>query len=147
MNNDRGLGLAGLILAIAYGWHAQQLQVASAGTGAIGPGAFPTLLAIGLAIASLYFMVKPDADQKWPAIKVFVEILSVFIALIAFVLVLELVGFILAAALVIAFLAWRMGGSIKPSAVVGAAAAVTMFVLFNYGLELSLPAGSLWGMD
>lgn len=147
MNNDRGLGLAGLVLAIAYGWHAQELQVASAGVGAIGPSAFPTLLAIGLAIASLYFMVKPDADQKWPAVKVFVEILSVLLALIAFVLVLELIGFILSAALVIAFLAWRMGSAIKPSAVVGAAAAVTMFVLFNYGLELSLPAGALWGMN
>lgn len=147
MNNDRGLGLAGLILAIAYGWQAQQLQVASAGVGAIGPGAFPTLLAVGLAIASIYFMVRPDADQKWPAMKVFVEIFSVFFALIAFVLVLEIVGFIVAAGVVIAFLAWRMGASIKPSAAVGAAAAVTMFVLFNYGLELSMPAGSLWGMN
>lgn len=147
MNNDRGLGLAGLILAVAYGWHAQKLQVASAGVGAIGPGAFPTLLAIGLAIASLYFMVKPDADQKWPAMRTFAEIIGVFVALVVFVLILESVGFIIAAGLVIWFLSWRMGAAIKSSALVGAATAVTMFVLFNYGLELSLPIGSLWGMD
>ncbi|HBB77039.1 hypothetical protein BBI09_06480 [Stutzerimonas xanthomarina] len=147
MKNDRGLGLAGLILAVAYGWQAQQLQVASAGSGAIGPGAFPTLLAIGLAISSLYFMIRPDADQPWPALKVFVQILSVFVALVVFVITLESVGFIVAAGAVIAFLAWRMGASLKPAALVGGGAAVGMFVLFNYGLELSLPAGALWGMS
>ncbi|WP_312245834.1 tripartite tricarboxylate transporter TctB family protein [Stutzerimonas nitrititolerans] len=147
MKNDRGLGLAGLILAVAYGWQAQQLQVASAGSGAIGPGAFPTLLAIGLAISSLYFMIRPDVDQPWPALKVFVQILSVFVALVVFVITLESVGFIVAAGAVIAFLAWRMGASLKPAALVGGGAAVGMFVLFNYGLELSLPAGALWGMS
>lgn len=147
MKNDRGLGLAGLILAIAYGWQAQQLQVASAGVGAIGPGAFPTLLAIGLALSSLYFMVRPDASQPWPPLKVFVEIFAVFAALVVFVIVLESVGFIVAAGAVIAFLAWRMGASLRPAAMVGAGAAVGMFVLFNYGLELALPAGSMWGMS
>lgn len=147
MKNDRGLGLTGLILAIAYVWHAQQLQVASAGVGAIGPGAFPTLLAIGLAISSLYFMVRPDADQRWPSAKVFLEILAVFVALVVFVVTLESVGFIVAAGAVIAFLAWRMGASLKPAALVGSGAALGMFALFNYGLELSLPAGSLWGMS
>ncbi|MGM3389218.1 tripartite tricarboxylate transporter TctB family protein [Stutzerimonas stutzeri] len=147
MKNDRGLGLAGLILAIAYGWQAQQLQVASAGAGAIGPGAFPTLLAIGLAISSLYFMVRPDADQPWPSLKVFVEILAVLAALVVFVITLESVGFIVAAGVVIAFLAWRMGASLKPAALVGVGAAAGMFALFNYGLELFLPAGSLWGLS
>ncbi|MGK9063700.1 tripartite tricarboxylate transporter TctB family protein [Stutzerimonas chloritidismutans] len=147
MKNDRGLGLAGLILAIAYGWQAQQLQVASAGAGAIGPGAFPTLLAIGLAISSIYFMVRPDADQPWPSLKVFIEILAVFGALVVFVLTLESVGFIIAAGAAIAFLAWRMGASLKPAALVGSCASIGMFALFNYGLELSLPAGAFWGMN
>ena len=147
MKNDRGLGLAGLILAIAYVWHAHQLQVASAGAGAIGPGAFPTLLAVGLAISSLYFMVRPDADQPWPSLKVSIEILAVFVALVAFVITLESVGFIVAAGAVIAFLAWRMGAAVKPAALVGSGASIGMFALFNYGLELSLPAGSLWGIS
>lgn len=147
MNNDRGLGLVGLLLAVAYGWHAQGLEVAFGGGGAIGPGAFPTLLAIGLGIASIYFMVKPDPDQKWPALKVAIEIASVFGALVAFVLILELVGFILAAGIAICFLAWRMGAALKPAALVGGGTGIVMFLLFNYGLDLSLPVGSLWGMN
>ncbi|MDO7642628.1 MAG: tripartite tricarboxylate transporter TctB family protein, partial [Reinekea forsetii] len=43
---DRLLGLSLLILALAYGWGAQQWPEPFGGSETVGPETFPTLLAI-----------------------------------------------------------------------------------------------------
>ncbi|OIN12190.1 tripartite tricarboxylate transporter TctB family protein [Oceanisphaera psychrotolerans] len=147
MINDRVLGLVGLILAVFYGLGAQEFQPAFGGGGAIGPSAFPTLLAVLLAISSIYLMVKPDPDESWPPLKTLGELAIILGVLIGFVLILEWVGFILSAGLAVSLLAWRMSAKPKPAAMVGFSSSVFMFALFTYGLDLALPGGTLWGMN
>ncbi|MBL1376382.1 tripartite tricarboxylate transporter TctB family protein [Zobellella iuensis] len=147
MINDRVLGLLGLILAVVYGLHAQEFQPAFGGGGAIGPSAFPTLLAVLLAISCIYLMVKPDPDEAWPPLKTLVELALILAVLLGFVVILEPLGFILSAGLAVTLLAWRMNASLKPAALVGFCSSVFMFALFTYGLDLALPVGTLWGMN
>lgn len=147
MINDRILGLLGLMLAVAYGYAAQHFQEPFGGVGAISPSAFPTLLAITMGLSSLYMMVKPDTDDKWPALKVCLELLAIAAVLFCFVVVLEFIGFVIASSLTITLLSKRMGADYRGAALVGVAASVSMFLIFTYGLDITLPIGSLWGMS
>ena len=63
---DRILGLGLLVLAVAYGWVAQQWPEPFGGAEAVGPETFPTILSVVLVVGSLYLMVKPDPDAQWP---------------------------------------------------------------------------------
>jgi len=55
---DRILGLGLLVLAVAYGWVAQQWPEPFGGAEAVGPETFPTILSVVLVVGSLYLMVR-----------------------------------------------------------------------------------------
>lgn len=140
---DRILGIGLLFLAIAYGWAAQQWPEPFGGVEAVGPQTFPTLLAIVLALSSLYLVVRPDADNHWPGRRTGLELVVAIIVLVAYALLLEPLGFVIATTLAVGTLCWRMGAPLKPAFFTGLIGAVVVFVLFNHLLELSLPGGLL----
>ncbi|MDX1755289.1 MAG: tripartite tricarboxylate transporter TctB family protein [Marinobacter sp.] len=142
---DRILGLFLLVLAVAYGWAAQQWPEPFGGAETVGPETFPTLLAIVLAVSSLYLMVKPDPDAAWPLGRTAGELVLAVVILVAYAFVMEPLGFVAATTLAVGTLAWRMGARPLPAFLTGVSAAVVVFVIFNYGLSLSLPAGPLGG--
>ncbi|WP_106477753.1 tripartite tricarboxylate transporter TctB family protein [Phytohalomonas tamaricis] len=141
--NDRIFGILMLLLAVAYGWQAQQFPEPFGGAEAIGPETFPTVLAIVLGLTSLYLIVRPDPDNGWPWGKTMIEIVVAIVALIIYTLMLEPVGFIIATTLMVGVLCWRMGAKLLPAFLTGLISAIVTFVLFNYGLELTLPLGVL----
>ncbi|MBU2953832.1 tripartite tricarboxylate transporter TctB family protein [Marinobacter sp. F3R08] len=140
---DRILGLGLLVLAVAYGWAAQQWPEPFGGAETVGPETFPTILAVVLAAGSLYLMVKPDPDAQWPLGKSAFELVVALVVLVVYALLLEPLGFVIATTLAVGTLSWRMGAAPKPAFITGLLSAVVVFVLFNYGLSLSLPAGLL----
>ncbi|MBL3825815.1 MULTISPECIES: tripartite tricarboxylate transporter TctB family protein [unclassified Marinobacter] len=140
---DRILGLGLLVLAVAYGWAAQQWPEPFGGAETVGPETFPTMLAVVLVAGSLYLMIKPDPDAQWPVGKSAVELLISLVVLVVYTLLLEPLGFVIATTLAVGTLSWRMGASPRPAFLTGLLSAVVVFVLFNYGLSLSLPAGLL----
>lgn len=140
---DRILGLGLLVLAIAYGWAAQQWPEPFGGAETVGPETFPTMLAVVLVAGSLYLMIKPDPDAQWPVGKSAVELLISLVVLVVYTLLLEPLGFVIATTLAVGTLSWRMGAAPRPAFLTGLLSAVVVFVLFNYGLSLSLPAGLL----
>ncbi|WP_111497867.1 tripartite tricarboxylate transporter TctB family protein [Marinobacter bohaiensis] len=140
---DRILGLGLFVLAVAYGWAAQQWPEPFGGTETVGPETFPTLLAIVLALSSVYLIVKPDPDAQWPMGRTAAEILLSIAILVAYAFLLEPLGFVIATTLAVGTLCWRMGARLRSAFVIGLIGAVVVFVLFNYGLELSLPGGLL----
>ncbi|MDO3721586.1 tripartite tricarboxylate transporter TctB family protein [Marinobacter sp. chi1] len=140
---DRVLGLILLVLALAYGWGAQQWPEPFGGAEEVGPETFPTLLAIVLGLSSLYLMFKPDPDAEWPLGKTAAELGLAMVILVAYAFLLEPLGFIPATTLAVGALSWRMGAKLLPAFMTGLISAVVVFVIFNYGLSLSLPAGPL----
>mgnify|MGYP001773572386 FL=1 len=140
---DRILGLGLLVLAVAYGWVAQQWPEPFGGAEAVGPETFPTILAVVLAAGSIYLMIKPDPDAEWPLGKSALELVVSVVVLLVYALLLEPLGFIIATTLAVGTLSWRMGAAPSRAFLTGLASAIVVFVLFNYGLSLSLPAGLL----
>lgn len=141
--NDRIFGVLMLLLAVAYGWQAQQFPEPFGGAEAIGPETFPTVLAVVLGLTSLYLIVRPDPDNGWPWGKTMIELLVAVAVLVAYTLLLEPAGFIIATTLGVGVLCWRMGAKPLSSLLTGLIGAIVTFVLFNYGLELTLPLGVL----
>lgn len=140
---DRILGVALLVLAVAYGWAAQQWPEPFGGAEAVGPETFPTILAVVLALSSLYLIVRPDPDARWPWGRTAAELLLAIAILVVYALLMEPLGFVLATTGAVGALCWRMGARPLPAVLVGLISAVVVYVTFNYGLSLALPAGLL----
>lgn len=140
---DRILGLGLLVLAVAYGWVAQQWPEPFGGAEGVGPETFPTILSVVLVGGSLYLMVKPDPDARWPLGKSALELVISLVVLVIYAMLLEPLGFVIATTLAVGTLSWRMGAVPVRAFLTGLVSAVVVFVLFNYGLDLSLPAGLL----
>lgn len=140
---DRILGLGLLVLAVAYGWAAQQWPEPFGGAEGVGPETFPTILSVVLVAGSLYLMIKPDPDAHWPVGKSLLELMISLVVLVVYTLLLEPLGFVISTTLAVGTLSWRMGGSPVRAILTGLISAVVVFVLFNYGLDLSLPGGLL----
>ncbi len=141
--SDRILGLGLLVLAVAYGWVAQQWPEPFGGSEGVGPETFPTILSVVLVIGSLYLMVKPDPEAEWPRGKTVIELLVAVVVLVIYTFLLEPLGFVISTTLAVGTLSWRMGATPGKGFVTGLISAVVVFGLFNYGLSLSLPAGLL----
>jgi putative tricarboxylic transport membrane protein len=141
--NDRVFGMLMLILAVVYGWEATKFPIPFGGHESVGPETFPIILAIILGISSIYLIVRPDPDEKWSPTAMLIELGVVVLSMLAFAWAIEPIGFMLAAALVVSFLSWRMGASISKSLITGVTSSVIIFLLFNNVLELALPLGLL----
>ncbi|KEA63147.1 Tricarboxylate transport protein TctB [Marinobacterium lacunae] len=143
MIGDRILGILMLLLAVAYGWEASQFPEPFGGSEAVGPETFPLLLAVIMGFASIYMIVKPDPDQEWPGTKTLFDLGFVLVLLLIFAALLAPLGFVISTTLMVSVLCWRMGAKPLPSGLTGLGSAVVIYLLFNFVLELHLPAGIL----
>lgn len=141
--NDRIFGVLMLVLAVAYGWGATQFPEPFGGAESVGPETFPKVLAVVLALSSLYLIVKPDPDNAWPVGRTALELVIAVVVLIAYTLLLEPLGFIIATLLAVGTLCWRMGAPPVRAYVTGGVAGVVVFLLFTFALDLALPLGLL----
>nr|WP_298412556.1 tripartite tricarboxylate transporter TctB family protein [uncultured Halomonas sp.] len=141
--NDRVFGVLMLVLAVAYGWGATQFPEPFGGAESVGPETFPTVLAVVLALTSLYLIVKPDPDNAWPSGSIWLELIIAVVVLIAYTLLLQPLGFVIATTLAVGTLCWRMGAALLKAYLTGLIAGVVVFLLFTYALDLPLPWGLL----
>lgn len=139
--NDRICGVLLLVLAVAYGWGATQFPEPFGGAESVGPETFPKVLAVVLALSSLYLIVKPDPDNAWPKGRIVLELVIAVAVLIAYTLLLQPLGFIISTLLAVGTLCWRMGAAPMRAYMTGAVAGVVVYLLFTYALNLALPLG------
>jgi putative tricarboxylic transport membrane protein len=114
----------------------------------LGPRLFPLMVMGGLMAlgAALMFSAwQAGAPPTAPPIENRRGLALVALALLSFVLLVEAAGFVAAEAALFAVTA-RAFGSRRPmlDAGIGLAVAGTAYVIFKFGLGLSLPAGSLF---
>jgi putative tricarboxylic transport membrane protein len=140
--SDRLLGGISILLALAFIWGAWQIETGLM-LDPLGPRTFPIIIGVVLAISSIYLLVRPDPEPDWPARGRALEILLAVVVMIAYALLLEPLGFILASALAVFVLSWRLGGGLGTSVVVGIGVSLLIYVVFHTVLGLSLARGLL----
>ena len=141
---DRITGMLGLVLALAYGIAGSQFH-SDFITDNLGPTVFPIMLATALGVFCLYLLVRPDPNPDWGTWLIWRNQIIAVVAMVIYAAVVETLGFVLATFLLVGFLSLMLGGPRWPAVFTGAGAAVVLYFLFDYGLGLPLPTGSLFG--
>ncbi|WP_428927849.1 tripartite tricarboxylate transporter TctB family protein [Marinibacterium sp. SX1] len=140
--SDRIFGVVGILLAIGYAIAALAIEESFL-SDAVGPKAFPLIIASILGLSSLVIALRPDAEPEWPALGRFVEVAASVVVLILYAELLPVAGFVVATAFAAAYLAWRLGSSPLESVAVGIGTSVGIYVIFHLVLGLSLARGPL----
>ncbi|MFZ5962207.1 tripartite tricarboxylate transporter TctB family protein [Thalassococcus sp. BH17M4-6] len=141
--SDRIFGVIGLLLAMGFAYAALQIQESFL-SDAVGPKAFPLILATLLGLSSLAIILKPDPDPLWPALPRLLEILFSVLVMVLYAIYLPELGFVVATAIAASYLTWRLGTAPLWSLVVGVSTSVGIYVVFHLILGLSLARGP-WG--
>ena len=140
--------LGGLVLFLGLFIAYETTQRTSGpGYAAVGPALFPYMIAAGLVVIGALVLREAffghvaherGFELDWPAVAL------VSAGLIAQLLLLEIVGWILATALLFVAVACAFGSRrLLLDAGIGLVLASLAFAVFNYGLGLSLPIGTV----
>lgn len=138
--SDRIFGVVGVLLAIGYVFAALAIEESFL-SDAVGPKAFPLIIAAILGLSSAVIALRPDAEPSWPALGRLMEIGAAVIVLIFYAQMLPVAGFVIATAVAAAYLAWRLGASVFEAALTGIGTSVGIYVIFHLVLGLSLARG------
>ncbi|TYC77983.1 tripartite tricarboxylate transporter TctB family protein [Stappia sp. BW2] len=138
--SDRIFGAVGLFLALGYAWAALIIEESFL-SDAVGPKAFPLIIAAVLGLASLAIFLKPDAAPEWPSLPRLLEVALAVLAMILYAILLPEAGFILATAVAASYLTWRLGSAPIGSVLIGCLTSVGIYAVFHLVLGLSLAKG------
>lgn len=140
--SDRIFGVFGMILAAGYVFAALAIEESFL-SDAVGPKAFPLIIAAILGLSSAVIALRPDPEPHWPALARLAEVAAAVVVLILYAEMLPLAGFVIATAFAAAYLAWRLGSAPLEAAAVGAGTSIGIYVTFHLILGLSLAKGPL----
>ncbi|SNR24640.1 tripartite tricarboxylate transporter TctB family protein [Puniceibacterium sediminis] len=138
--SDRIFGVVGLLLAAFYIWAALIIEESFL-SDAVGPKAFPIIIACVLALASIVIALKPDPEPVWPSLGRLAEILAAAVVMFLYSMLLPEIGFIFATIFAASYLAWRLGSTFIGSVLTGVGTSVGIYVIFHLVLGLSLARG------
>ena len=141
--SDRIFGVFGILLAIGFAISALAIEESFL-SDAVGPKAFPLIIAAILGISSAIIALRPDAEPEWPPFARLVEIGASVVVMILYAQLLPVAGFVVATAFAAAYLAWRLGSKPIEAALTGIGTSVGIYVIFHLVLGLSLARGP-WG--
>ena len=140
--SDRIFGGVGIVLALLYAWATLQIEESFL-SDAVGPKAFPLIIAGLLGLSSLVIALRPDSEPAWPGLDRLAEIAAAVVVMILYAQFLPEIGFLIATAVASAYLTWRLGTRPLPSLVVGVATSGGIYAVFHLILGLSLARGPL----
>ena len=151
------LALAAVVFGILIVWQTTLIRLTPAYS-KVGPRVIPYIVGAGLVIVGAWLAYEAltgrtvagsadseDADLTLPTDWRCIGLLA--LALIAYLFLIEPAGFIIASAVLFAWAAIAMGSRrYARDIVIGILLATALYLLFNRGLGLSLPAGILEGI-
>ncbi|WP_271950677.1 tripartite tricarboxylate transporter TctB family protein [Ruegeria faecimaris] len=140
--SDRIFGVFGILLAIGFALSALAIEESFL-SDAVGPKAFPLIVAAILGLSSAVIALRPDAEPEWPALGRLVEVGAAVVVMMFYAELLPVLGFVISTAFAAAYLAWRLGSGPIESVVVGIGTSVGIYVIFHLVLGLSLARGPL----
>jgi len=140
--SDRILGAVCVVASAGMAWAAQG-YAAAISYEPVGPRAFPLLLAVLMAIAGAWLVLRPTQRGGAITLAHLKLIGGAALAVFVYALLFEWLGFTLATALMAVPVGMAFGGSWKQSLAGGAGLGVLLFVLFDKLLDVVLPTGLL----
>lgn len=145
---DRIFAAIWLALTVAYAFAARD-YVAPYSYEPIGPRAFPLLLSVISAVCSIWLLVRPDrfAETLYGLPPGgLLKALVLAVALVAYGVVFEWLGFPLSTFLVTMVIGRLFRGEWIRILVAGAGLGVGLYVLFDRLLDVTVPLGSIWSV-
>ena len=114
-------------------------------TDPLGPRPFPMLVGACLSASGAVLLIKPGMEPNWPSLARLLELLFAVTVMLGYAIVMPEIGFVIATTIATSMLSWRMGA--RPLSAIGAGltVAISIFVIFNKVLGLSLAIGP-WGI-
>jgi putative tricarboxylic transport membrane protein len=154
---ELALALGAVLFGLLVIWQTTQIRVAPIYS-TVGPRVIPYIVGAGLVLTGLWLAVEAltgrttagsaeseDVDLSLPTDWRTISLLA--LALIAYLLLIERAGFVIASAVLFVGAAYAMGSRrYVRDIVIGVLLALALYVLFNRGLGLDLPAGVLQGI-
>ena len=141
--NERIFGIFSLIIACSYIYVASLTQLSFI-SDPVGPKIFPYMIGFFFIISSIFLIIKPELNPKWPRLYRFLEIVFITIVLIVYAYSLPTVGFVISTLIATFILSWRLGAKIFEALIFGLVVSFTIYFLFHNVLGLSLAEG-IWG--
>ena len=140
--SDRIFGIFGLLLAIGFAFAALAIEESFL-SDAVGPKAFPLIIAVVLGLSSIVIALRPDAAPEWPTLARLAEIAAAVVVMILYAELLPEIGFVIATFFAAAYLTWRLGSGLLASLATGLGTSLGIYVIFHLVLGLSLARGPL----
>jgi putative tricarboxylic transport membrane protein len=131
------LGLAAVFGGVGWG------IVAPFSYDPLGPRPYPLLLAAVLAVMAVWMLLKPQA-VKLPGGRMLAQVGLLIATLVFYQLSFRWLGFILSTSITVVLVARLFKGSWLQGLLTGVGMALVCYGLFNYVLEIPLPAGALF---
>lgn len=110
----------------------------------VGPRAYPLLLLALMAICTIPLLLKKGEPVDWPPLPVLLRIGFMLLLLLVYALVFEMLGFMLATALLTVGLGRLFGGSWKQCLMCAVPMGVGFFYFFDRLLDVPLPLGLIF---
>lgn len=140
--NDRLLGIAALVFAAFLTWFGHDLEAPFAYE-PVGPKAFPLLLALIIALCGIRLVLKGGNNVQANPPGANMRIILMAACLAAYAFFFQWMGFVIATALMAVVVGRLFGGSWGKVLIGGALMGLALFLLFDMGLDVVLPAGLL----
>ena len=140
-------GLGGAVLALGAFIAFETSRAPGAANAVVGPALFPYLIAAGLILVGLACCARPYRPHRARGGLELdgIAVVLVSVGLIIQILLLETLGWIPASTILFMAVARAFGSRrLVMDAVLGLALTGLSFGLFNYGLDLNLPVGSVF---
>jgi len=140
--SDRILGAACVIVAAGMAW-ASKDYAAAISYEPVGPRAFPLLLSVLLAIGGSWLIVRPAPHESGLGLASIRTLGLAVVAVFAYALLFETIGFVLATAVMAVPIGIAFGGSWKQALLGGLGLGIGCYVMFDKLLDVVLPTGVL----
>ncbi|MBS0414240.1 MAG: tripartite tricarboxylate transporter TctB family protein [Proteobacteria bacterium] len=140
--SDRILGAACIAVGAAMAWAAKD-YAAPISYEPVGPRAFPLLLAALLAMGGAWLLIRPGANDRWLHAVPLRALSGVIVAVFAYVLLFQWLGFTLATVVMAVPVGIAFGGSWLQSLGSGVGLGLVAYFLFDKALDVVLPTGVL----
>ncbi|MFP4137218.1 MAG: tripartite tricarboxylate transporter TctB family protein [Halomonas sp.] len=134
---DRIAGGGLLLLAVLAWWLSHDY---TGGYGqSVGPGVFPRLVSVPLGLLSLYLIVRPGLNQRWPARQALIRQLLLLVLLMIYAGLVEPLGFLPTALLTVILMIRLFGASWRQALPFGLLLGASLYLLFEFALGMPLP--------
>lgn len=143
--SDRLFGLVAILGALGFALSALNIPTGFM-SDPVGSKTFPLIISAVIAVCGAVMILRPDGDPQWPDMNRAGALVLCVIVLVGYAYALKPMGFLVPTALAAGVLSYQISGKAQFALLTGPGLALGLFVIFRFGLGLSLFAFPRWLM-